>query len=248
MQARYYDSTTGRFLSVDPLKPGVGDTFTLNRYAYVNDNPINDTDSTGEEIDTHSSCAAYDCHTFIFQGDANEGGQSSSHPSGSRAPIYGNAQNSSKTPRHASTSERIANEMSEDPSVKSVHLNQRLSTVTGNPDAPSVQPDVAAVHHNGNIDQVEVISNGQKEQQMLDKMAKSRAGLGVPGRDIAVFQDAPPEGELASEMAVRSLGVIGGVEMIFHAWVDHYVEERENAKLTPAQREYKKECQSRQCI
>jgi hypothetical protein len=35
---------------------------------------------------------------------------------------------------------------------------------------------------------------------------------------------------------------------LFDAWADHYVEERENAKLTPAQREYKKECQSRQCI
>jgi RHS repeat-associated protein len=51
MQARYYDSATGRFLSVDPDVPAAGNTFNFNRYGYVNNNPINHIDPNGRCIE-----------------------------------------------------------------------------------------------------------------------------------------------------------------------------------------------------
>lgn len=51
MQARYYDPSTGRFLSVDPVGPSPGDVFGFNRYDYTSNNPINHTDPDGRCID-----------------------------------------------------------------------------------------------------------------------------------------------------------------------------------------------------
>lgn len=48
MQARYYDPVVGRFLSVDPVTPSPGNTFTFNRYDYANNNPIVNIDPTGQ--------------------------------------------------------------------------------------------------------------------------------------------------------------------------------------------------------
>jgi len=48
MQARYYDPTTGRFVSVDPRPPVSGNVFGFSRYLYVNGNPITRIDPTGE--------------------------------------------------------------------------------------------------------------------------------------------------------------------------------------------------------
>jgi RHS repeat-associated protein len=48
MQARYYDSATGHFLSVDPVVPQAGSESGFNRYAYGNNNPIANTDPTGQ--------------------------------------------------------------------------------------------------------------------------------------------------------------------------------------------------------
>ncbi|WP_158544946.1 RHS repeat domain-containing protein [Dyella monticola] len=48
MQARYYDSVTGRFLSVDPVTPGVGNEFSFNRYDYGDNNPIANIDPNGK--------------------------------------------------------------------------------------------------------------------------------------------------------------------------------------------------------
>ena len=42
MQARYYDPSTGRLLSVDPVQPAAGNSFNFNRYDYANNNPIKD--------------------------------------------------------------------------------------------------------------------------------------------------------------------------------------------------------------
>jgi uncharacterized protein RhaS with RHS repeats len=47
MQARYYDSATERFLSVDPLGPQAGKLFGFNRYDYANNNPVVNTDPDG---------------------------------------------------------------------------------------------------------------------------------------------------------------------------------------------------------
>ncbi len=48
LRARYYDSTTGRFTSRDPIAGTLGDTQTQNGYNYANANPINRTDPSGE--------------------------------------------------------------------------------------------------------------------------------------------------------------------------------------------------------
>ena len=49
MQARYYDATTARFLSPDPIGAAVGDIWHINRFAYANDNPIRNIDPDGRE-------------------------------------------------------------------------------------------------------------------------------------------------------------------------------------------------------
>lgn len=46
-QARYFSSTQGRFTSPDSLLGSIGNPQTLNRYAYVGNNPINFSDPTG---------------------------------------------------------------------------------------------------------------------------------------------------------------------------------------------------------
>lgn len=47
MQARYYDPTVGRFLSVDPAPISSGNIFNLNSYDYTNNNPVINADPTG---------------------------------------------------------------------------------------------------------------------------------------------------------------------------------------------------------
>jgi RHS repeat-associated protein len=47
MQARYYDPSMGRFMSVDPLAPSPGRLWALNRYTYANNNGYRYTDPTG---------------------------------------------------------------------------------------------------------------------------------------------------------------------------------------------------------
>lgn len=44
---RYYDASTGRFLSVDPAGPSPGSLFHFNRYDYANNNPIINIDPDG---------------------------------------------------------------------------------------------------------------------------------------------------------------------------------------------------------
>jgi RHS repeat-associated protein len=64
MQARYYDAATGHFLSADPIGPAAGNTFNFNRYAYVNNNPVNHIDPNGKCLEdgcigeAASACAA----------------------------------------------------------------------------------------------------------------------------------------------------------------------------------------------
>ncbi len=47
MSARYYDPQLGRFISPDALVPSSDNPQALNRYAYVYNNPISNTDPTG---------------------------------------------------------------------------------------------------------------------------------------------------------------------------------------------------------
>jgi RHS repeat-associated protein len=50
MVARYYDSSTGRFLSEDSDTGSLSDPLSLNRYIYVRDNPMTLNDPTGNMI------------------------------------------------------------------------------------------------------------------------------------------------------------------------------------------------------
>ena len=45
--ARYYDPTLGRFIQPDSIVPEPGNPQSLNRYAYVNNNPLRYTDPSG---------------------------------------------------------------------------------------------------------------------------------------------------------------------------------------------------------
>jgi len=47
MQARYYDSVVGRFISVDPVGFKPGNAMSFNRYMYANDNPYTYIDPDG---------------------------------------------------------------------------------------------------------------------------------------------------------------------------------------------------------
>lgn len=65
MQARYYDPSTGRFLSIDPTAAKAGDISRMNRYTYANNNPITNFDPDGRDCRTTNgmtNCvtAAYD--------------------------------------------------------------------------------------------------------------------------------------------------------------------------------------------
>ena len=48
--ARYYDPLLGRFLAEDPWEGDLGNPQTLNKYAYVLNNPIKYVDETGEKV------------------------------------------------------------------------------------------------------------------------------------------------------------------------------------------------------
>jgi RHS repeat-associated protein len=52
MQARYYDTELGRFLSVDPATPSAGGTFKINRYDYANNNPSTNSDPDGRNTNS----------------------------------------------------------------------------------------------------------------------------------------------------------------------------------------------------
>lgn len=47
LRARYYDPKVGRFVSEDTYKGQVDNPLSLNRYAYVHNNPLNNVDPTG---------------------------------------------------------------------------------------------------------------------------------------------------------------------------------------------------------
>lgn len=71
-QARYYNPRLGRFMSADPLAGDVGDPQSLNRYAYVANNPENLIDPQGLTLtDIGGGCMIYSQSWGVGQVDAN---------------------------------------------------------------------------------------------------------------------------------------------------------------------------------
>lgn len=83
MQARYYDPSLGRFLSVDPVAPVAGGLLKFNRFAYADNNPILNVDPNG--LDTVVSLRAYSLvhipflidrgHQYLLLSDTKTGEQ-----------------------------------------------------------------------------------------------------------------------------------------------------------------------------
>ncbi len=105
-------------------------------------------------------------------------------------PIHATAQKTSVggTPTtHASTSERTAKAMAESGDYKSVHLNQKISTITDGKNPSLKQPDVAGVRHDGKVDVVDVLSGKQTE---FGQNSKYPGALGSDAGNVrAIPQD-----------------------------------------------------------
>ena len=71
-EARYYGSALGRFTSPDPLGGHLYDPQTLNKYAYVRNNPLSLTDPSG--LDFYLTCTHTKDNGDTCQ-QVNNGGQ-----------------------------------------------------------------------------------------------------------------------------------------------------------------------------
>jgi RHS repeat-associated protein len=70
LRARYYDPTIGRFTARDDLVQGGPGTQGFNRFSYVNNNPINSADPSGQFLDTILDVASvgYDAYRLVKDG------------------------------------------------------------------------------------------------------------------------------------------------------------------------------------
>lgn len=59
MQARYYEPSIGRFLSIDPAPPESGSLNRLNRFAYANNNPVSNVDPDGRQTVPRDAYSQY---------------------------------------------------------------------------------------------------------------------------------------------------------------------------------------------
>jgi RHS repeat-associated protein len=64
MQARYYDPSVGRFISVDPKPKGPGDIAGAGAYTYANNNPIGNFDADGRDCTTNGGITR--CVTVFY--------------------------------------------------------------------------------------------------------------------------------------------------------------------------------------
>jgi RHS repeat-associated protein len=83
--ARYYNQRLGRFMSGDPLGGDITDPQSLNRYAYVRNNPINFIDPTGlisacTGTDGNMTCVDYPDDPEPTSSDGTGGGIDDGYP------------------------------------------------------------------------------------------------------------------------------------------------------------------------
>jgi RHS repeat-associated protein len=191
MQQRYYDAQIGRFLSGDPVTPdgNTGDHF--NRYRYAANNPYKFTDPDGR------------CEARI----------------GTRiCDVYGKPQTTG-TSGHDTASAKVGQQMIESGEYKSVHYNQKMSTISKDPRAGGQQPDVAGVKHNGQIDTVEIRSNSQTAQKLDAKGVEMQGKLqaNMRGQHTTLTVDAAlggkwvPGGGTALGTASAGIGLVGAL-------------------------------------
>ena len=73
MQARWYDSGSGRFLSIDPLIRSAATPQSANPYSYTENNPVNGVDPTGMFLDTAATAAALTMSDSDREGQGGQG-------------------------------------------------------------------------------------------------------------------------------------------------------------------------------
>lgn len=67
-EARYYDSSLGRFASIDPWEGDLSDPQSLNKYSYVKNNPVKYRDPSGEVVETFWDAANVASDVFNIVG------------------------------------------------------------------------------------------------------------------------------------------------------------------------------------
>ena len=73
--ARLYSTYTGRFTQADTIVPEPGNPQALNRYSYVNNNPMRYNDPTGHKWDDGGSgCTQATCDAELGWDDSGGGG------------------------------------------------------------------------------------------------------------------------------------------------------------------------------
>jgi RHS repeat-associated protein len=164
-KARMYSPNLGRFLQTDPIF--YADDFNL--YAYVGNSPVSAADPTG-----HAKCPD---------------GTTTSH-----CTVHGTPQKTNGPHGQAHADESVARGQQRIASgeAKSVHYNQSLRTVTGDPNASNQRGDVTTVKTNGRIDIDEVTSPSQSN---ASQQAKGEAMLKtLPEEHRGTATASPPPG------------------------------------------------------
>jgi RHS repeat-associated protein len=64
--ARWYDSSIGHFAQSDNIEVKAGDTQSLDRFGYVGNNPIKNTDPTGHKYPDPHGCMRYGCPIWNY--------------------------------------------------------------------------------------------------------------------------------------------------------------------------------------
>ncbi len=74
--ARFYDSALGRFIQPDSIIPQPGSPLAWDRYAYINNNPVNGIDPTGHWVESLLDIASigYDIYDISTNGINRENG------------------------------------------------------------------------------------------------------------------------------------------------------------------------------
>ena len=186
MQARYYDSNTARFLSVDPDAPDVGKFSNFNRYAYAAANPIGNIDPDGKDI-------------LVIAGGRNTGslnafGHIASSVQGFGVASYGNA-----TPLGSSTVNYIQSQ--------STLRTQVITVVPTTPEQDDKATNFIQTQQNDNS--AGLIDNcAVKTNLILNSAGVSTNGVPFPGgtsRDVSSLPGAktytvPQNGQIPQQL------------------------------------------------